>query len=57
MGAGGSGSPCVYVTFGAWGWFKPPLPLGNERVVSHLPSRFASFFCDPVCSSVLEKGL
>lgn len=41
VAGGGSGCPCVYVTFGAWGLFKPPLPLGNERVVCHLHSRYA----------------
>lgn len=29
------------VAFGAWGWFRCPLPLGYGRVVCHIPSRFA----------------
>jgi len=41
VGGGCSGSLCVFVTSGAWGWFKPPLPLGNKWVVSHLPGGFA----------------
>lgn len=31
----------VCVTFRAWGWCQPPLPLGRKRDVSQLPSTFA----------------
>lgn len=39
------------MTFGAWGWFEPPLPLGNTRGVSHLPSRFTKVSLAGQCTA------